>query len=142
MKVLSNYKMLMSAAAIGFLTSCAALKNKSDIQQAAVEQAQRDFLFYKNIFYQTQAAKDSSAVADFNKTVASMGNITKTKRTALSKEILKNAEENGINKEEKNIIKGVRYVSNPLSIQLQQMYADRFVFEKFFEKYGASDKLK
>lgn len=140
MKILSNYKILLGTAAVGLLTSCAALKNKTDIQQVAIEQAQRDFLFYKNIFDQTQAAKDSSAVADFNKIAASMGIITKTKRTEVSKEILKNAEENGITKEEKNIIKGVRYVSNPLSIQLQQMYADRFVFEKFFEKYRTANK--
>ena len=136
-----NIKSTLGVCSMVLLTSCAATRvNNTTLSEAALQQAEQDSLLYRNLFNQTQAAKDSAAVKDFNKIAASMKNLTQEKRKSLSKEILKNAQNNGITEEQTNIIKGVQYISNKESIKLKQKLADMFVYEKFFEKHGVQKK--
>ena len=82
-----NIKSTLGVCSMVLLTSCAATRvNNTTLSKAALQQAEQDSLFYRNLFNQTQAAKDSAAVKDFNKIAASMKNLTQEKRKSLRKE--------------------------------------------------------
>ena len=138
---ISGIKNALAIGTAAIIVSCATSKNSLSINQIAKEQAEADSAFYRNIFNQTQAAKDSSAVADFNKIASGMKNLSADRRKSLSQEILKNAQENGADIEQTNIIKGVQYISNSLAIRTKQKLADSFVYGNLFKKYGITDKI-
>ena len=133
-----NIKTLLGIGATVLLTSCSTTKCniETKLNGLAKEQIEQDSLLYRTIFNQTQAAKDSAIVAEFNEIVADMKNLQGKKRFELGREILQKAQKNGINEYETKIIKGVQYISNKEAIKSKQQLADKYVFEKFFKKHG------
>jgi len=137
MKIFNDIKMMFGIGSALLISSCAVLKNDAkSYNTIALEQAEQDSAFYRNIFNQSLLAQDSTAINEFNKIAAQMKSINSLSRNDLSAEILKNGEENGINKDQSNVIKGVQYISNKQAIRTKQQLADKYVFENFFKKYG------
>ena len=135
MNKISNIKMILGLGAAVLLTSCAASKSSvKTLNEIAREQAQQDSLFYRNIFNQTQAAKDSMAVEEFNRIAARMKNINQTKRRDISREILQNAINNGADKYDIGLLRGVQYISKEDAVKLKQQLADKSVYEKFLQE--------
>ena len=138
---ITNLKTALFGLSACLISSCAVMKNNTNsYNKIAIKQAERDSAYYRNTLNQTPLINDSNAVKEFNKIASQMQSIKENSRHDLSREILQNAEQSGIDENQTNILKGIQYISNKQAIITKQKLADQFVYEKFLKKHGISEK--
>lgn len=93
-------------------------------------QVKLDSMAYRDVFNTTKLAKDSSAVAEFNKIAAKYNN-----------RIDKEGHEQGLENIKKDDINAKEYknITNWEAKTLRQFFIDKFAYRNFFKKNGIMD---
>ena len=127
-----------------------ATKRDDFVKEAIVRQSTVDAMAYRDLFYSTELAKDSSAVAEFNKIAqnASLENvkINRWEVEPLKKHIIYIAKKDGISIDEADELKSAlnKYarrskwlsICESASAAKIQFFSDKYFYENYFKGYN------